>query len=104
MLWDNKVLTSGKSGSAAYIAQKYGVDVYTNNPNAKKGTAKKAKLKQVSLKKLENVVPKTNFQEAEQVELDLPTFAPPASLSGNSLGSFTPRANLEKIRRGSLTR
>lgn len=40
----------------------------------------------------------------DQVELDIPTFNPPTTLSGNSLGSFTPSANLEKIRRSSLTR
>jgi len=102
-LWDAKVLTSGKDGSAQYIADNFGIDVSTRTKSAS-GTKKAKKAKQVTLKKLENLVPKTSFQEAEQIELDVPSFAPPASLSGNSLGSFTPRANLEKIRRGSLTR
>jgi len=103
VLWDNKVLTSGKSGSASYIASKYGVDTTTRTQGAKKAKKIKPK-KQISLKKLERITPKVSYREPEQAELSLPTFNPPATLSGNGLGGFRPTANLEKIRRGSLTR
>ena len=104
VLWDNKVLTSGKNGSASYIARKYGVDTTTKTQIAKRNKGKKIKKKEIKLEKLERVAPKVSYKEADQVELDIPTFNPPTTLSGNSLGSFTPSANLEKIRRSSLTR
>lgn len=66
-LWETKVLTSTSNGTAAYIKEKYGIDVgkYTGTKKGFGTKAKKAKKgKAVTIKKTTYKVPKLSFKPA----------------------------------------